>query len=284
MKKFARAAVRNCVKLLDNFAGMVSPSNAGIFGDAIMDGAFATTRQIEHGGIHLKLSCPGPMTHFRARTFSTKEPETLAWIDSLSEGIFWDVGANVGLYSLYAAKRHSGMKVYAFEPSVLNLEILARNIDLNGLENAITIVPLPLTDVTGANRFCLSNVTRGGALSAFGVDYGYDGAKLGVALKYGIYGVTMDDLVAKIGMPVPSAIKMDVDGIEHLILRGGRSTLANPRLRTLLIEINLSFREQRVSCEEILTESGFRLRDRAVADMFKSGEYATTFNTIWVRN
>ena len=53
--------------------------------------------------------------------------------------VVWDIGANVGLYSCYAAK-HRGCRVFAFEPYVFNLEILARNIYLNQLSERVTIV------------------------------------------------------------------------------------------------------------------------------------------------
>ena len=57
---------------------------------------------------------PNRLNHFRAETFLTKEPETIDWIENFSEGkIFWDVGANIGLYSCFAAKE-SNSKVYAF--------------------------------------------------------------------------------------------------------------------------------------------------------------------------
>jgi len=75
------------------------------------------------------------------KVFATKEPETLEWIDRIPEkSVLWDIGANVGLYSCYAAKAR-GCRVFAFEPSVFNLEILARNIFLNQLTDQITIVP-----------------------------------------------------------------------------------------------------------------------------------------------
>ena len=69
-----------------------------------------------------KFYVPNPLSLYRAKTFSTKEPDTLGWIDSLDKSsIMWDIGANIGLYSIYAAKCRN-IKVFAFEPSVYNLE------------------------------------------------------------------------------------------------------------------------------------------------------------------
>ena len=48
---------------------------------------------------------PTRLLYYRADTFSQKEPETLAWIDTFQKNsVFWDIGANVGLYSIYPVK------------------------------------------------------------------------------------------------------------------------------------------------------------------------------------
>ncbi len=62
--------------------------------------------RISHQGSQFTFAVPNGLCRYRADTFSSKEPETLAWIDNFSENsIFWDIGANVGLYSIYAAKK-----------------------------------------------------------------------------------------------------------------------------------------------------------------------------------
>jgi len=54
----------------------------------------------------IKFTMYGETTEFRVRTLFTKEPETIAWIDSFKTGeVFWDIGANIGLYGIYAAKK-----------------------------------------------------------------------------------------------------------------------------------------------------------------------------------
>lgn len=73
---------------------------------------------------------------FRAKTFSSKEPETLAWIASLKENsLFIDVGANIGIYSIPAAMFH-GQEVIAIEPEPSNYSILNANIQLNKIDKA----------------------------------------------------------------------------------------------------------------------------------------------------
>ena len=70
----------------------------------------------------------------KVKTYYSKEPETLSWIDNFDiyrksnseDLIFWDIGANVGLYSIYAATKYDNISVFAFEPSALNLNILTK--------------------------------------------------------------------------------------------------------------------------------------------------------------
>lgn len=119
---------------------------------------------VSHGGLELKFAAPNALCEFRVKTFSTKEPETLEWINSIPEtSVLWDIGANIGLYSVYAAK-HRGCRVWAFEPSVFNLESLARNIFLNGLTDLICIVPLALSDGLGAGRLRMIHTGWGGTV------------------------------------------------------------------------------------------------------------------------
>ncbi len=92
---------------------------------------FEQKRNINYKNIKLTFYSPNRLNKFRIDTFASKEPETLGWIEKFNQNsIFWDIGANIGIYSCYAAKLKN-CNVYAFEPSVFNLEILTKNIFLN---------------------------------------------------------------------------------------------------------------------------------------------------------
>ncbi len=187
----------------------------------ILTNAISRSRDVAHNGTRLRFVVPNELSVYRATTFSTKEPETLEWVDSIPAGsVLWDIGANVGLYSCYAAK-HRQCRVFAFEPSVFNLELLARNIFLNDLTDRITIVPLPLSDSQSINTLNMSTTDRGGALSAFGQSYGHDGKPLHKIFEFRTVGLSMVDAVELLRIPQPDYVKIDVDGIEHLILKGG---------------------------------------------------------------
>ena len=243
---------------------------------------------VVHGGsggsVEMTFYVPNAVCRYRAETFSVKEPETLEWIDQHGgSGVFFDIGANVGLYSVYYAKVHSG-QVYAFEPSVLNLALLAKNISVNELSTRVVIVPNPLTSDNQVAAFHLSSLEEGGALSTFGAEFGHDGEPLSQLMSYETAGFSLDYLIsAGVIADNPALIKIDVDGIEHFILRGARETLSRASLRSILIEVNEDFRELATEVQDLLTSSGFQLSERRHAEMFESSDYSSTYNQIWVR-
>jgi len=80
---------------------------------------------------------------FRAKTFSYKEPDTLEWIDGFeTDSTLIDIGANVGIYSLYASYKIN--KIYAFEPDALNFSLLNLNIFDNNKDKVIKAYPISI--------------------------------------------------------------------------------------------------------------------------------------------
>ena len=256
--------------------------------DFISKVAMQRSISITHKDETLLLTVPNALNRWRVETYSTKEPEMLIWIDGLTRGsVLWDIGANVGLYSIYAAKARN-CTVCAFEPSIFNLELLARNTFLNDLSGQITVVPLPLTGEKGINKLHLTT-DWGGALSTFGSEaIGHDGKPIGEkgifkkVFEYQTLGVSMDDAVDMLNIPTPDYIKMDVDGIEHIILGGGQKVLKN--VKSVIIEINDDFEEQGVVAHRILKESGLILSEKVHSEVVeKIDEFRLTFNQIWIR-
>ncbi len=94
----------------------------------------------------IKFYCPSKIASFRVKTFFTKEPETIEWMNvhGSEKNCLYDIGANMGIYSIYYAKKFKS-DVYAFEPSFRNLDLLARNIKLNLLEKQIFLIPNPVS-------------------------------------------------------------------------------------------------------------------------------------------
>lgn len=281
MKATIKRLAKSLIGLFVHITGKTSVGQ--YFHNQVVNKAMVRTLKISHGSMDLTLSVPNQLCHWRAKTFSTKEPETLTWIDNLPRGaLLWDVGANVGLYSVYAAKQRD-CRVWAFEPSVFNLELLARNAFLNAVTNRICLVPLPLSDGLGSSQLHMTSTEWGGALSTFGRDYGWDGKTLRQVFEFQTVGLSMHDAVQRLGLPQPEYIKMDVDGIEHLILKGGHSVLS--RVKGIHIEVNDDFHEQADQCQRLLSEAGLVLKEKQHSEMIANSPsgFQHTFNQSWVR-
>ncbi len=228
---------------------------------------------------------PNQLVNWRVDTFFSKEPETLKWIDGFKTKekiIFWDIGSNIGLYSIYASLKHKNAKVISFEPSTSNLRILSRNISINGLEDKITICQLPLNESSFKfEKMNESNFLEGFSENTFGKAMNFEGKKMIVKNNYNILGSSIDHLVTKDILSCPNYIKIDVDGIEHLILNGATNTLSDKRLRSVLVEINENFNEQYTSVMKIMENSNFKLKTKSHADEFYKGNQSKIYNFIF---
>lgn len=249
-----------------------------LIGDASLKYKVLEKRNISAGNKKLTFYTPNFLMRYRHKTFFSKEPETLQWIDQFkSNAVFLDVGANVGLYSIYAAKTKN-TTVYAFEPSFFNLEYLARNIFINGLSEKINIIPLALNNTAGINPFHLTSTEWGGALSTFDQKFDDSGKEMHPEFVYKTTGIDLDTLSKLLQLEKADYVKIDVDGLEHIILSGAKNTLKNAR--EILVEINDNFSEQREVSNKILVELGFEL-DQKVYTEVNTKQVA---NQIWKKN
>ena len=234
---------------------------------------------------------PNQLVEWRVDTFHTKEPETLEWIDTFDKSgdfIFWDIGANIGLYSIYNSLKHKKSQTISFEPSTSNLRVLSRNISINNLFDRIKIFTAPLTK--GENKFLImkeGEFQEGGALNSFGENFDFEGKKFLPKMNYQIYGTNINYLIGNKILDIPDYIKIDVDGIEHLILEGGNKYLSNKKIKSLSIEINENFTEQHEKVIEIMKKNDFKiLHKKHSEDLFKNDPYnkfIRTFNYIFIR-
>jgi FkbM family methyltransferase len=205
---------------------------------------------LEYGEVPLRdksmrFATTGSSSKKRLRTLFSKEPITLAWIDSFAEGeTLYDIGANIGMYTIYAAVMRKA-KVYAFEPEALNYAELNKNIFLNDLHDHVLAYCLALSDVDKADRLLLSDFGLGISYhdfeenswtedKAFAQDWVVSKEN---RRQQGCIGRTVDSLLGD-GLPAPQHIKIDVDGLEHRVIAGMMETLRQPELKTVLIEIN----------------------------------------------
>lgn len=178
-----------------------------------------------------------PLLLWRARTLFQKEPETIEWIRSFStDDIFYDIGANVGAFAIYAGRR--GARVIAFEPEAANFSVLNTNISLNDLSERVTAFPIAIAESTRFDTLRLASRTPGAALHAFGSNLDFKGEAFIPSFEQGCLALPLDHLVALYGFPQPTRMKIDVDGLERSVINGASNVLADRRLRDVLIEIN----------------------------------------------
>jgi FkbM family methyltransferase len=166
------------------------------------------------------------------------------------EDIFFDVGANVGIYSLLITDvLHSG-SVVAFEPHPDRVAMLRQNANLNG--DDIQICQAALSDETGEMDMVSSGSTRHHL--AWEENTG----------TITIETVQGDNLVNEGAVPSPDVIKIDVEGAEMMALRGLDQTLSNGACRTVFCEIHPdeleAFGESPDSPESFLRQRGYEVQ------------------------
>ena len=200
-----------------------------------------------------------------------KEPITVQWIREFAhKGVFYDIGANVGSYSLIAASLMSDENVVvAFEPVFFNFYRLNENILINRFSNKIIPMNIGLTNKNAIETVYLNNLD-------FGVT-----ARAGGDVKKNLFTkalcLTLDSIIQTGTLPFPEHIKIDVDGDELAVLEGGAETFSDSRLKSLMIEIDESDVEQSTKTHEILINSGFKLYDK------KQLMSRNLFNTLFIK-
>jgi FkbM family methyltransferase len=181
---------------------------------------------------------PQPRALEYPRDFLAREPETLAWIDGFrTPCAYWDIGANVGTYALYAGLR-SDVTTYAFEPSPANYLALCQNIYENGREANILAYCIALDDKIGLATLDMDDLSAG----SFGHSFGNAPSVLRPEHKTIFHqpaiGLSVDAFRTTFGLATPDYLKLDVDGNEDKVLAGARATLADPTLRSIMIEVD----------------------------------------------
>ncbi len=118
---------------------------------------------------------------------------------------FGDIGANVGVFSLYAAMK--GHSVQAFEPSPGNYYILCKNIEINKLDKNISAYCLAFNDVTKLDMFFMQNTKLGGALSTFGEETDGFGKPFTASFRQSMIGFSIDKIYKPIQTSIPKSHK-----------------------------------------------------------------------------
>ena len=213
--------------------------------------------EITHAGTRMVFSTPTLFTKGRVDTIYSKEPCTLEWIASFAASdVFIDVGANVGMYSIWAAATQQ-TQVFAFEPEAQNYALLNRNILLNNLSGRVKAYCMGLSDQPGLTSLHMQDLRPGGSNHALGEALDFRHQPMKTSFEQGCIADTLDRLVAAGEVPLPNHVKIDVDGFENKVIAGARDILKNPEMRSLLIETNAALPAHRSMIVE-LTDLGFK--------------------------
>ena len=212
----------------------------------------------KEAGIELIYSTPNRVCKWRVKTLFEKEPDTINWLRRLKpEDVLLDVGANVGMYSVFAALAQKS-KVIAFEPESQNFAQLCKNIELNSLHKKIIPFCAGLSDETGLSSLHLSKFVWNGGNSCHSLkeEVGFDLKPRHSDFVQGVVSYTIDKAVQEGVIPIPQFIKIDVDGFEHKVIEGAMHTLKRAEVRSLCIEINGNLEAHRKMLKK-LEELGF---------------------------
>lgn len=188
-------------------------------------------RRLDYPGAELRLLVTSSIEQRTRLHSSQKEPETIEWLERTFDesSVLYDIGANVGAYSLVAAATGGpGSRVIAIEASPFTFASLCANVVLNDFSERITPLQLLLTEGAGVRSFVLG--------STFAGEASHPGEMLG-GRGLDLAAIPLDEAVRLLQLPQATHLKIDVDGGEDAVLDGAAATLRSPTLKHVLIEV-----------------------------------------------
>lgn len=185
-----------------------------------------------------------------------KEPETVAWLQNnlRDDDVLYDIGANIGAYTLFSCGFKKGIRAVCVEPIVSNVFALSGNMRINGFDDRVWVMNVALSDKSQMLRFDVRNDIPGTASIRAESDPGND-------LSQAVLCMRLDDFAA-LGLPSPTVMKVDIDGAELDMLKGAIETLQLPNLRTVLVEADLNDTADQVI--EAMSQAGFELHEKHI--------------------
>lgn len=220
---------------------------------------------------------------WRYATLLEKEPETIEWIDSFAPGdTLWDIGANVGIYSVYAGVK--GIRTHSFEPHFANYHQLCASIALNNLQDLVTPLCLAFAERKSISEMNLASVDVGSSMSNFGEALDFRGRPFEPAFRQGMIGYDIDSFIADFGLDVPTHLKIDVDGIELPIVKGAQKMLANEQLQSVSIELVETDAAQVAGVMEIMARAGLHFVHKKQNMAFATTDTTDVKNFLFHRN
>lgn len=223
---------------------------------------FYEINTIKHSTFHFFVS--STHEHMRFKTFNYKEPEMLDWLSECSHKYgsdnftFYDIGANVGIYSLFLASINSKCSIFSYEPEATNFASFNKNISINGFKN-IKPLPIALSSSDGFFDLHVSIQEAGAGAASLGSDYKYTNNENLIVHKQPVTSARLDSIVKNNYFKFPNFIKIDVDGHEHDLFNGAQEVFSDPRLISMIIEYDYNNLSEKMFFIDKICSFGFRL-------------------------
>jgi FkbM family methyltransferase len=177
---------------------------------------------------------------WRYRSFYEKEPETIKWIDFFATSKmplnFLDVGANIGMYSLYFLSLVKDRKVMCVEPFQENFELLTRNLKLNNYLDRAQVINNPLSSESKRGNAIVSDMRPGG--SGYKLIEGDKGYQESIDVQV----LDIDSILYPFDQKC--ILKIDTDGNDFEILQGGIKSFQSGCIVSVLIEASQDVQDQ----------------------------------------
>lgn len=136
--------------------------------------------------------------------------------------VFFDVGANIGYYSILGCLINPKLKVYGFEPSEAAFQYYKNNVEINSMSERIVAERVALSDMNGLLNFKqMVNLKYGNSVKNLSGEATVLEYNKGVYESYEVISTTLDSYVVDKFLDKVDLIKIDTEGSENLILRGG---------------------------------------------------------------
>lgn len=178
-----------------------------------------------------------------------------------------DIGANVGIFSVYAAKANTTARIYSFEPSGEAFARLNQNIKANNLEN-VTTYNVAVADKTGFLTFYEpeGHLTNGSLEVSFASHYDKAPRK---RMTIAVSGNLFEELMRE---SKKILVKIDTEGAEAYVLQGLKDVITNHRPH-LILEVLKDYEEQLNAVEFLkdqyefysITDGGLQRQPKFVA-------------------
>ena len=209
--KFYRVISKFIIKLF-------FPFNKSVFRNVFLQ-MFQSYQELNVNNVTLKIKDGNERLHLLSNTQFIIEKDLVNWIDTFSkEDLFLDIGSNVGMFSIYAAEK--GINTISCEAHFANLNDFLYNIHINELQEKITVLPFLLNDKDKQEEFYLRDLTPSSARNTIEHPHNHFSNAEKESIRIKTLGFSLDNLISNKLISIPSKIKIDVDGVELLVLRG----------------------------------------------------------------